>query len=50
VGELARTREVEYVDLPGGHWPQVTQPDALARLILQAAGKAESSTGQAAGR
>lgn len=40
VGELARTREAEYVDLPGGHWPQVTQPDALARVILEAAAKA----------
>lgn len=35
--ELSRTREVEYVDLPGGHWPQLTQPEALARLILAAA-------------
>lgn len=35
--ELAASREVEYVDLPGGHWPQLTQPEALARLILQAA-------------
>jgi pimeloyl-ACP methyl ester carboxylesterase len=35
--ELARTRDVEYVDLPGGHWPQLTQPDKLARVILDAA-------------
>lgn len=40
VSELARVRDVEYVDLPGGHWPQLTQPDALARVILDAAGKA----------
>jgi pimeloyl-ACP methyl ester carboxylesterase len=39
VSELARIRDVEYVDLPGGHWPQLTQPDALARIILDAAGK-----------
>jgi pimeloyl-ACP methyl ester carboxylesterase len=42
VSELGRIREVEYVDLPGGHWPQITQPDALARVILDAAGKAAS--------
>jgi pimeloyl-ACP methyl ester carboxylesterase len=41
--ELARIREVEYVDLPGGHWPQVTQPEALAAVILEAAGKATLS-------
>lgn len=39
VGELARTRDVEYVDLPGGHWPQLTQPEALARVILEATEK-----------
>jgi pimeloyl-ACP methyl ester carboxylesterase len=37
VGELARIRDVEYVDLPGGHWPQLTQPDELAKVILGAA-------------
>jgi pimeloyl-ACP methyl ester carboxylesterase len=44
VSELALIREVEYVDLPGGHWPQLTQPDALARVLLNAADKAASST------
>jgi len=39
VSEFARIRNVEYVDLPGGHWPQLTQPDALARVILDAADK-----------
>lgn len=38
--ELAKIRDVEYVDLPGGHWPQVTQPEKLAQAILDAAGKA----------
>lgn len=33
--EVARIREVDYVDLPGGHWPQLTQPQALARVILR---------------
>lgn len=37
VPELARIRDVDYVDLPGGHWPQRTQPDVLARVILDAA-------------
>ena len=40
VSELARIREVEYVDLPGGHWPQITQPDKFARAILDTADKA----------
>lgn len=37
VPELAKIRDVEYVDLGGGHWPQVTQPEALARAILATA-------------
>lgn len=37
VSELAGIRDVTYVDLPGGHWPQLTQPDKLARVILDAA-------------
>lgn len=35
--ELARTREVEYVDLPAGHWPQLTRSADLAEVILAAA-------------
>lgn len=42
VSELARIRDVEYVDLPGGHWPQLTQPDNLAQVILDAAHRTES--------
>lgn len=34
--EVAAAADVTYVDLPGGHWPQLTQPDALARVILDA--------------
>ncbi|MDP3890539.1 alpha/beta fold hydrolase [Nocardioides sp.] len=37
LSELARIQSVEYVDLPGGHWPQVTQPARLAEVILEAA-------------
>ena len=36
--EVSRIKDVEYVDLPGGHWPQLTQPEKLARIILDAAG------------
>jgi pimeloyl-ACP methyl ester carboxylesterase/uncharacterized damage-inducible protein DinB len=35
VRELAQLRQVEYVDLPTGHWPQLTRPEALARAILR---------------
>jgi pimeloyl-ACP methyl ester carboxylesterase len=34
VREFPRIREVEYVDLPTGHWPQLTKPEQLARVIL----------------
>ena len=40
VSEFARIRQVDYVDLPGGHWPQLTQPERLAEVILEAADKA----------
>jgi pimeloyl-ACP methyl ester carboxylesterase len=36
VAELARVRDVEYVDLPTGHWPQFTKPAELAGAILAA--------------
>lgn len=36
VAELARIREVEYVDLPTGHWPQFTKPAELGQEILRA--------------
>src|SRR5215212_9888405 len=35
VRELAGLRQVEYVDLPTGHWPQFTRPEELARAILR---------------
>lgn len=41
LSELAKVRDVEYVDLPGGHWPQLTQPAKLAHVILDAAGRTE---------
>ena len=36
VAELAKLRDVEYIDLPTGHWPQFTKPEQLARAILAA--------------
>jgi pimeloyl-ACP methyl ester carboxylesterase len=35
VREFAKLRDVEYVDLPTGHWPQFTRPEELARAILR---------------
>jgi pimeloyl-ACP methyl ester carboxylesterase len=32
--EVSAMSDVTYVDLPGGHWPQLTQPEALARVLL----------------
>jgi pimeloyl-ACP methyl ester carboxylesterase len=34
--ELARLKNVEYVDLPTGHWPQFTKPAELGEAILAA--------------
>ncbi|MGH9214392.1 MAG: alpha/beta fold hydrolase [Acidimicrobiales bacterium] len=36
VAELAAMRDVEYVDLPTGHWPQFTKPVQLSQAILAA--------------
>jgi pimeloyl-ACP methyl ester carboxylesterase len=36
VAELGRIRDVEYVDLPTGHWPQFTKPAELAEVIRAA--------------
>jgi len=36
VRELTEIREVTYVDLPTGHWPQFTKPAELARVIIEA--------------
>ncbi|MCG2623728.1 alpha/beta hydrolase [Arthrobacter sp. I2-34] len=41
VAELARIRDVEYVDLPTGHWPQFTKPAELAAAILAAVDRAK---------
>ncbi|MPZ94274.1 MAG: alpha/beta fold hydrolase [Propionibacteriales bacterium] len=36
VREFKYIRDVAYVDLPTGHWPQFTRPDDLARVIVAA--------------
>jgi pimeloyl-ACP methyl ester carboxylesterase len=36
VAELAKIKDVELVDLPTGHWPQLTRPRDLAATILVA--------------
>lgn len=38
VRELAKIRDVDYVDLPTGHWPQFTRPKDLGQAILAAVG------------
>ena len=36
VAELAAMHDVEYVDLPTGHWPQFTKPTELTAILLTA--------------
>lgn len=36
VREFQKIRDVTYVDLPTGHWPQFTKPTELAEVILEA--------------
>ena len=36
VSELTKVKDVELVDLPTGHWPQLTRPRELATAILAA--------------
>jgi pimeloyl-ACP methyl ester carboxylesterase len=40
VRELAKIRDVGYIDLPTGHWPQFTLPEELGRAILASVGPA----------
>ena len=34
VRELGKIRDVDYIDLPTGHWPQFTRPGELGQAIL----------------
>jgi pimeloyl-ACP methyl ester carboxylesterase len=36
VPELARAREVSFVDIDTGHWPMITAPDELAGVLADA--------------
>jgi pimeloyl-ACP methyl ester carboxylesterase len=47
VREFTKIRDVAYIDLPTGHWPQFTRPEDLGRAILGAtlAPPADSPTG-----
>jgi pimeloyl-ACP methyl ester carboxylesterase len=36
VAELARIKDIEFMDLPTGHWPQFTKPAELGEAILAA--------------
>jgi pimeloyl-ACP methyl ester carboxylesterase len=38
VQELAKIRDVEYIDLATGHWPQFTRPKELGQAILASLG------------
>ena len=40
VRELAKIRDVGYLDLPTGHWPQFTRPEDLGQAILASVGPA----------
>jgi pimeloyl-ACP methyl ester carboxylesterase len=40
VRELAKIRDVGYIDLPTGHWPQFTRPKELGQAILSSVGPA----------
>lgn len=37
IPELARARQVSFVDIDTGHWPMITAPAELARLLSEAA-------------
>ena len=39
LAELGRVKDVDLVDLPTGHWPQLTRPRDLAAAILAAVGR-----------
>jgi pimeloyl-ACP methyl ester carboxylesterase len=40
VREFTKIRDVDFIDLPTGHWPQFTRPEELGRAILASLGPA----------
>ena len=47
VREFTKIHDVEYVDLPTGHWPQFTRPEELGRTILAIVDRTASTAGVA---
>ena len=43
LAELAKVEKLELVDIDSGHWPMVTKPTELARLLAAAAEAAEAA-------
>jgi pimeloyl-ACP methyl ester carboxylesterase len=39
VPELAKSKHVSFVDIDSGHWPMISAPAGLARLLARAAGE-----------
>jgi pimeloyl-ACP methyl ester carboxylesterase len=39
VPELAKAKKLSYVDIDSGHWPMISAPAELARLLSEAAGE-----------
>lgn len=39
IPELAQAKHVDFVDIDSGHWPMVTKPTELARILAEAAGR-----------
>ncbi len=39
VPELAKAKHVDYLDIDSGHWPMISQPAELARVLAAAAGR-----------
>jgi pimeloyl-ACP methyl ester carboxylesterase len=37
VPELAKSKNVAFADIDSGHWPMISAPGELARLLAQAA-------------
>ncbi|QUC58732.1 alpha/beta hydrolase [Streptomyces sp. A2-16] len=40
VPELARAKHVDFADIDSGHWPMVSKPDELGRILAEAANAA----------
>ncbi|GAA2139132.1 alpha/beta fold hydrolase [Glycomyces algeriensis] len=40
VKEIAAVKDISYIDLPTGHWPQLTKPAELADALVSAVGRA----------